>query len=46
LVSCVIFTVWMSLAASSSRTSSSGTLGGMPFSTSLGWTASGSGYVW
>jgi len=46
LVSCIIFTVWMSLAASSSRTSSSGTFGGMPFSTSLGWTALGSGYVW
>ena len=36
LVSCIIFTDWMSLAASSSRTSSSGTLGGMPYSTSLG----------
>ena len=35
LLSCVIFTVWMSLAASSSRTSSSGTIGGMHFSTSL-----------
>jgi len=46
LLSYIIFTVWMSLAASSSWTSSSGTLGGMPFSTSLGWTASGSGYVW
>jgi len=36
LVSCIIFTVWMSLAASSSRTSSSRTLRGMPFSTCLG----------
>ena len=45
LLSCIIFTVWMSFVASSLRTSSSGTLGGIPFSTNLGWTASGSGYV-
>jgi hypothetical protein len=46
LVSCMIFTVWILLESSSSRTSSSGTFGGMPFRTSRGWTASSRGYVW
>jgi hypothetical protein len=46
LVSCIIFTVWISFAANSSWTSYSGNFGGKPFNTRRGWMASGNGYVW
>ena len=45
-VSWVTRTVWMSWVASSSLMSSSGTFGGIPFSTNRGCIFSGSGYVW
>ena len=41
----VMRTVCMSWVASSSRMSSSGTFGGMPFSTNRGWVVCGNGYV-
>jgi hypothetical protein len=41
-----IRTTWMSCATSSARTSSSGTFGGIPFSSNRGWISSGNVCVW